>query len=454
MSHVDHVDSADLASAVGLFCRPIRTSPEDYDPLMERLGDARFALLGEATHGTSEFYRERGLITRRLIEEKGFEAVAVEADWPDAYRVNRFVKGEGDLLEGADPLSAFRRFPQWMWRNAEVLDFILWLRQWNDALPRGRRKVGFYGLDLYGLHASIDAVLAYLDRVDPEAAMRARERYACFEGGYGEGSRYGFEAALGLTPSCEKEALQQLLDIRRNAGEYARREGPLDGDELFQVEQNARLVVSAERYYRTMFLGRISSWNLRDRHMADTLEALSGHLGRLRGGEGGARIAVWEHNSHLGDARATESADEGELNVGQLMRERHGSDAFLVGMTTYTGTVYAASDWGSPGEAKRVRPALPESYEGLFHETGVERFLLDLRAESEVVRALEAPRLQRAIGVVYRPEIERASHYFRARLPSQFDAVIHIDHTHAVDPLGPPEIRGGREVPETFPTAV
>lgn len=449
-----YVNSADLASALALVCRPIRSSPEDYDPLIDRIGEAHFALLGEATHGTREFYRERALITRRLIAEKGFEAVAVEADWPDAYRVNRFVKGEGDVLEGADPLSAFRRFPQWMWRNTEVLDFVLWLRQWNDALPRGKRKVGFYGLDLYGLHASIEAVLAYLEKVDAEAAMRARERYACFEGGWGEGSRYGYEAALGLTPSCEREALQQLIDLRHSEVEYSKREGPLDGDEFFQAEQNARLVVNAERYYRTMFLGRLSSWNLRDRHMADTLEALAGHIARLRGGKGKARIVVWEHNSHLGDARATESADEGEINVGQLIRERHGDAAALVGMSTYTGTVYAASDWGSPGEAKRVRPALPDSYEDLFHETGVERFFLDLRDDNEVIRELAAPRLQRAIGVVYRPEIERASHYFRARLTAQFDALLHIDHTHAVDPLGPAELRGGREVPETFPSAV
>lgn len=450
---MSQVNAADLASAVGLVCHPIRTSPEDYDPLIERIGDAHFALLGEATHGTREFYQERALITRRLIEEKGFEGVAVEADWPDAYRVNRFVKGDGDVLEGVDPLSAFLRFPQWMWRNAEVLDFVLWLRQWNDALPHGRRKVGFYGLDLYGLHASVEAVLDYLDRVDPEAAMRARERYACFESGFGNG-RYGYEAALGLTQSCEKEALQQLLDLRRKAVEYAAKEGPIDGDGFFQAEQNARLVVNAERYYRTMFLGRVSSWNLRDRHMMDTLEALSGHIGRMRGGRGRGRMVVWEHNSHIGDARATESAEEGEINVGQLVRERHKGDSFLVGMSTYTGTVMAASDWGSPGEAKRVRPAIAGSYEELFHDSGVERFMLDLRDENEVIKELGVPRLGRAIGVVYRPEIERASHYIRSRLTAQFDAMIHFDHTHAVDPLGPPGLRGDREVPETFPTSV
>ena len=448
------IQASDLAGALNLVSHPVRTSPDDYDPLLERIGGAHFALLGEATHGTREFYRERARITRRLIAEKGFEAVAVEADWPDAYRVNRFVKGEGDVLEGADPLSGFLRFPQWMWRNAEVLDFVLWLRQWNDALPPGRRKVGFYGLDLYGLHASIEAVLAYLDVVDPEAALRARERYACFEGGFGDGGRYGYEAALGLSQPCEQEALQQLLELRRRSADYAAKEGPLDGDDLFQAEQNARLVVNAEKYYRTMFLSRVSSWNLRDRHMADTLEALAGHISRRRGGIGRARIAVWAHNSHLGDARATESAEEGEYNVGQILRERHPGDAALVGMTTYTGTVMAASDWGAPGENKRVRPALPGSYEELFHDTGLERFLVDLRENNDVIRELGIPRLGRAIGVVYRPETERASHYLRCRMPSQFDIVAHFDHTHAVDPLGPPEPHGGREVPETFPTAV
>lgn len=448
------VNTTDFANALALVSNPIRTSPDDYDPLIDRIGESHFALLGEATHGTREFYRERALITRRLIEEKGFEAVAVEADWPDAYRVNRFVKGEGDLLEGADPLSGFLRFPQWMWRNAEVLDFVLWLRQWNDSLPHGRRKVGFYGLDLYGLHASVEAVLAYLDQVDPEAALRARERYACFEGGFADGGRYGYEAALGLTPSCEHEALQQLLELRRMGSELSAKEGPLDGDELFQVEQNARLIVNAEKYYRTMFMGRISSWNLRDRHMADTLEALAGHIARKRGGHGRARVAVWAHNSHLGDARATESAEEGEYNVGQILRERHPGNVVLVGMTTYTGMVMAASDWGSPGEVKRVRPAISGSYEEVFHDTGVERFILDLRDGNEVIRELGVPRLERAIGVVYRPETERASHYLRCRISSQFDAVVHFDHTHAVDPLGPPEPRGGQEVPETFPTAI
>ncbi|MDB5106927.1 MAG: hypothetical protein JWP91_4616 [Fibrobacteres bacterium] len=453
---------SDLIDALKLVARPLGGEFEDYDDLLDLIGDARLVLIGDASHGTHEFYRERARITRRLIEEKDFEAVAVEADWPDAARVNRFVKGEGDLLEGADPLSGFKRFPQWMWRNAEVLDFVLWLRQWNETLPAGRQRTGFYGMDLYGLHASIEAVLAFLDQNDPEAAMRARERYACFETAAADISRYGYEAALGLTPSCEQQALSQLLEMRRTMVESAH-DG--DADDLFEAEQNARLIVDAEHYYRTMFLGRVSSWNLRDRHMADTVDALSGHLLRMRthegrsgrgafGGSPPAKIVIWAHNSHVGDARATEFADVGEINIGQILRERHGRETFLMGMTTFTGTVMAASDWGAAAEAKRVRPAMEDSFESIFHETGSERFQLDLRLDNEVVRALAEPRLQRAIGVIYRPEIERASHYFHGRLASQFDAVLHFDHTRPVDPLSPPETRLGNDVPETFPSAI
>jgi erythromycin esterase-like protein len=439
-----------LADALALIATPLKSEIENHEDLLDLIGNARLVLIGEASHGTHEFYRERARITRRLIAEKGFEAVAVEADWPDAYRINRFVKGTGDLLEGADPLSGFTRFPEWMWRNSDVLDFAIWLRQWNENLPKRARKAGFYGLDLYGLHASIEAVLRYLDQADPDAALRARERYACFENAASDTARYGYEAAMGLTPSCEQEAIGQLLDLRRID---APRSALLDEDDRFEAEQNARLIVDAEHYYRTMFLGRVSSWNLRDRHMADTLDALSDHLARNRSESGSPKIVIWAHNSHVGDARATEFAKEGELNIGQLMRERYGGEVFLVGMSTYTGSVMAASDWGAAAEVKRVRPALEESYEAIFHDTGLERFLLDLRLDNEVLRALDQPRLQRAIGVIYRPEIERSGHYFRTRLPSQFDALLHYDHTRSVDPLGPLSTRISDELPETFPSA-
>jgi Erythromycin esterase homolog len=405
-------------------------------------------LLGEASHGTHEFYRERARITRRLIEEKGFVAVAVEADWPDAYRVNRYVRGAPEDADAEEALRGFRRFPTWMWRNAEVLDFVGWLRAHNDRQGAGG-AVGFYGLDLYSLYASVAEVIAYLERVDPPAAERARERYACFEHFGGE-QTYGRAVSLGISEPCRRGVVAQLTELQRSADAYLRRDGVAAEDEQFYAEQNARLVASAEEYYRSMFGEAASSWNLRDRHMTDTLARLSGHLAR-HGNP--ARIVVWEHNSHLGDARMTEMSRRGELNVGQLARERWPDDVALVGFTTYSGTVTAASAWDAPAERKRVRPALPDSYEALFYEIGEPRFVLDLLT-GEAAEALRRPRLERAIGVIYRPETERPSHYFHARLAGQFDAVIHIDETRAVEPL---ERTPGWELgepPETYPTAL
>jgi erythromycin esterase-like protein len=431
---------------------PLKGEAKDYDPLLKLIGDARFVLLGEASHGTHEFYRERAAITKRLIREKGFVAVAVEADWPDAYRVNRYVRGRSDDAEAVDALSGFKRFPTWMWRNADVLDFVGWLRAHNDALASDATKVGFYGLDLYSLHASIESVLNYLEKIDPEAARRARHRYSCFDH-FGEDTQtYGYATSFGLTESCENEVVSQLIELRRRAAEYASRDGRVAEDEFFTAEQNARLVKNAEEYYRSMFRGRVSSWNLRDRHMAETLDALLAHLERQNGSA--AKVVVWEHNSHLGDARATEMGESGEWNVGQLVRERHGNEAVLVGFSTYTGTVTASSDWGAQAERKRVRPALAESYEALFHEVGVPRFLLPLRDGGRAVNALREARLERAIGVIYRPETERQSHYFYAHLPAQFDAVLHFDETRAVEPLERTARWETGEAPETYPTGI
>lgn len=426
--------------------RVLDGSASDYDPLLETTGTARIVLLGEASHGTHEFYSERARITRRLIEEKGFTAVAVEADWPDAYRVNRFVRGVSGE-SALDALDGFKRFPTWMWRNTDVLEFVRWLRAHNDARPPESRA-GFYGLDLYSLHQSIHAVLEYLGKVDPDAARRARYRYSCFED-FGEDSQaYGYAASFGLTESCEREGIEQLLEMQRRAADLAQRDGRLPADEFFFAEQNARLVRNAEEYYRTMFQGRVSSWNLRDRHMGDTLDALVTHLDKQAGR---ARVAVWAHNSHVGDARETQMGETGEFNVGQLARERYGREAVLAGFTTFRGTVTAASEWGGIAERKRVRPGLPGSYEELFHSVGLERFLLMFGGGQPFP---SEPRLERAIGVIYRPESERISHYFRARLHSQFDAVIHIDETRAVEPLDvTPEWEAG-EVWETYPTGV
>jgi erythromycin esterase-like protein len=410
-------------------------------------------LIGEASHGTHDFYAARAAMTRRLIEEKGFCAVAAEADWPDAYRVNRWVRGRSEDADAEEALRGFQRFPTWMWRNAAVLEFAGWLREHNDRVGDERAKAGFYGLDLYSLYRSIDEVIAYLDAVDPDAAARARERYSCFDHhGTDDGQTYGLAAALGAGDTCEQEVVEQLVDLQRHALEYARRDGLLAEDDLFYATQNAKVVRDAAEYYRSMFSGRSQSWNLRDQHMTDTLTSLLDHLTSQRGTP--ARIVVWEHNSHVGDARATESAARGELTVGQLLREQHGRGCRNLGFTTYSGTVTAASDWGGPAERKWVRPALAESVEELFHQVGQKEFLITFAASPHAARALAAARLERAIGVVYRPDTERQSHYFRARVAEQFDAVIHIDHTRAVEPLERTAQWEAGEFPETYPFAV
>lgn len=416
----------------------------DYDPLLARAARARHILLGEASHGTHEFYRERAEITKRLIAEGGCTAVAVEADWPDAYRVNRFVRGTGDDRTPEEALRGFRRFPVWMWRNAVVVEFVRWLRDFNDALPDGAPKVGFYGLDLYSLHMSMDAVVAYLDDVDPEAGRRARERYACFDQFGRDPQVYAYETGVAGAEPCEDEAVRQLVELRNRAAELAPHDQDAEADKHFYAVQNARLVVNAERYYRALFRGNVESWNLRDRHMAETLVQLTAHLEAT---SGPTKIAVWEHNSHLGDNRATEVGQSGQLNVGQLVRERHGNEALLVGFTTYRGTVTAASDWGGPAERKQIRRALPGSWEELFHEQAVAAFLLD-------PSRLHGRRLERAIGVIYQPQTERISHYFHARIAGQFDAVVHIDETTAVEPLERTSEWVAGELPETYPTGV
>ena len=437
-----------LPRTVAACALPFEGTRHDHDALLHAIGDSTLVLLGEASHGTHEFYSERARLTRRLIEEKGFCAVAVEADWPDAYRINRFVRGRGPDPGALESLGGFERFPAWMWRNTDVLDFVKWLREHNDAYPH--RAAGFYGLDLYSMNTSIEAVLAYLDRIDPEGAEVARRRYGCFELFGHDTQAYGYATSVGMAQPCEDEVVRQLLEIERRAPEYARRGPDHEGeDEAFFAEQNARLVKNAERYYRAMFRGGAASWNLRDEHMAETLDALRAHLGRHRGDP--AKVVVWAHNSHLGDARATEMSREGELNVGQIVKERH-PDVFSIGFTTYAGMVSAASGWGSEVEQKRVRPARPDSYEALLHATGLDRFALLLHDPR--LAQLHAQRLERAIGVVYLPASERASHYFYADLAAQFDAVIHFDLTRAVEPLEKTARWEAGEAPETYPTGL
>jgi erythromycin esterase-like protein len=337
-----------------------------------------------------------------------------------------------------------------MWRNADVLDFTGWLRERNDGVAPDRRA-GFYGLDLYSLRASMAAVVSYLGKVDPPAARRARERYACFDRFGDEMQKYAYATLYDVSASCEREVVSELVELRRRAAEYARRDGRLAADDHFFAEQNAKLVQHAEAYYRTMLGGHIESWNLRDRHMAGALDDLLAFLDR---GSAGSRVVVWAHNSHLGDARATELGQRGELNVGQLVRERFGSAAVLVGFTTFTGTVTAASDWDGPAERKQVRPAIGGSCERLLHEAGVPRMLLPLRSDPDLAAVFATPRLERAIGVLYLPATERRSHYFRARLADQFDYVLHFDRTRAVEPLERTSMWEAGEVEETYPSGL
>jgi len=422
----------------------------DLDRLIDEVGQARFVLVGEGSHGTHEFYQTRARITQRLIEEKGFGAVVVEADWPDAWRVSRWVRGFDDDRDADIALSGFKRFPQWMWRNEDVLEFVQWLRRWNDSLAGSRLKVGFYGMDLYSLYTSVEEVLKYLEKVDPAAARRARFRYSCL-GHFGEDPQaYGYAASFDLSKSCEDEVVAQLVELRRRASEYAERDGRVAEDEYFYAEQNARSIANAERYYRSMFEGSVESWNVRDRHMVETLEALVDYLD---GQAGPTKAVVWAHNSHLGDAWATEMGERGEVNVGQLVRERWGMEQTrLVGFSTHTGTVTAATNWDEPAQTKRVRPSLEGSWERVFHDVSG-NFLLMLRGMSDG-ELMREERLERAIGVIYRPQTERISHYFGARIGEQFDAVIHIDQTSAVRPL---EVMGQVapvEEEETFPTGI
>ena len=429
--------------------RALPSSVADDQKLVDRLGHARLALLGEASHGTHEFYAERAALSRRLVAEHGFQAIVVEADWPDAWRVNRYIRGVSDDPDACAALSGFERFPTWMWRNTVVREFVEWLREYNQGLPPSR-QVGFYGMDLYSLFSSIAAVLTHLDRVDPEAAQRARSRYACFDHFEEDSQAYGYASSFGMKPSCEDEVIQQLREMNRKAAELlaGSRE---DRADVFFAQQNARLVRNAEEYYRTMFHGRVSSWNLRDNHMVETLQALEKHLGASGSPP---KMVVWAHNSHLGDASATEMGDIGEWNVGQLARDRWGSEAVLVGFSTHHGTVTAASEWDGAGERKRVRPGLEGSYEELFHQAGEERFWLPLADEPALADLLRERRLQRAIGVIYQPRTERTSHYFHTRLPAQFDAMIHIDETRAVEPLVPEPTWHAGEPAETYPSGL
>jgi len=417
---------APIAHLIGEACQPISDIGDvDLGPLLGQIGDARIVLLGEASHGTSEFYRMRARITGELVMRRGFNIVAIEGDWPDAARVDQHVRGLEFPLREDQP---FTRFPTWMWRNQEVLELIAWLKSHNALTEDPDRRVSFHGLDLYSLYKSLDAVLHYLKEVDPKAAQIAAERYACLSPWERDPALYGRAALTEGYAKCERPVVSVLRDLLERELDYAR----ADGDRFFDAASNAHLVAAAEQYYRVMYYGGPASWNLRDQHMFDTLERLLAFRGP------NAKAIVWAHNSHVGDARATEmGASRGEHNIGQLCRQAFGDAAFAIGFGTHTGTVAAATDWGGPMQVKKVRPSHPSSYERLCHDAGVPAFLLALRhpTRESVREELASPRLERAIGVIYRPETELQSHYFQAALPWQFDAYAWFDETCAVHAL-------------------
>jgi protein-L-isoaspartate(D-aspartate) O-methyltransferase len=429
-------DDTELAKSIALACETFTDiDSADLAPLLERTGDARVVLIGEATHGTSEFYRMRARITRELIERKGFSFVAIEGDWPDAARVDHYVRhAESPPSEW----TAFARFPVWMWRNEETRAFVDWLRLRNAGFE-AERRAAFHGLDLYSLYSSIRSVLGYLDEVDPHSAKIARLRYGCLTPWQTDPATYGHAALTGRYRSCEGSVVAVLKDLRQKEQAYAEH----DGERFLDAAQNALLVANAEQYYRIMYYGSRASWNLRDQHMFDTLMNLLAHHGPESKG------IVWAHNSHVGDANATEMSKRGEHNIGQLCKEHFGRRAYTIGFGTDSGTVAAATDWDGPMLVKSVRPAIDNSYERLCHESGEPLFLLPLQnIAGTSIQGLFKPRLERAIGVIYRPATERESHYFQAVLPEQFDEYIWFDRTRAVTPLATEKLKA---MPDTYP---
>ncbi len=411
----------------------------DLDPMLERIGDARIVLIGEASHGTSEFYRMRARITKRLIEDKGFTIVAAEADWPDAARIDHYVRHRD--VPPSD-WQAFARFPTWMWRNEETREFIDWLHGHNKPKAYDFR-CGFYGLDLYSMYVSVRAIMDYLQDVDPDMAMIAQHRYGCLSPWEADPAAYGHAALTGAYKNCEPSITKMLVDLYAKRQEYVLQ----DGERFLDATQNAQLVTNAERYYRIMYYGSRASWNLRDGHMFETLQNLLAFHGPQ------SRAVVWAHNSHIGDASATEMSARGEHNVGELCRKGFPTQTFHIGFGTDHGTVAAASAWNGPMEVKSIQPSHPQSYERQFHLTNTPGLILPMRTghELDVVTELANPRLERAIGVIYRPETELASHYFEAVLPKQFDEYIWIDKTSAISPLPSGQIKG---VPDTYPFGV
>jgi len=429
-----------LVDAVRERALPLRDDA-DLDPLLERIGDARVVLLGEASHGTRDYYVWRDRISRRLIAEKGFSFIAVEGDWPDCYTVNLYAKGwDAPGSDAREVLHAFSRWPTWMWANEEVVELAEWLRAFN-AERVDERRVGFYGLDVYSLWESIDVVTRYLERVDPALAERARRAYGCFDPYEDDVQEYAWATEMVPT-DCEDEVVATLVELRRKGPDF-RREGP---EAYFNAEQNALVAQNAERYYRAMIRGGAASWNVRDTHMMDTLDRLMKHHGPE------AKAIVWEHNTHVGDARATDMARAGMVNIGQLAREAYGGDVVIAGFSSHRGSVIAGEQWGAPMRRIPMPKARPGSWEDVLHRASAEDKLLLMDGLDDVPGALD-PRGHRAIGVVYRPEREAFGNYVPTVLPFRYDAVLYIDQSEALNPLHLQPVPD-HEVPETFPTGM
>lgn len=413
---------------------------EAYAILLEKIGDAQIVLLGEATHGTHEFYEIRAEITKKLIKEKQFNLIAIEGDWPDAYQINRYVHKQA-YSTAHEAVSSFDRFPTWMWANVPMIDLIEWLHLHN---AKDKNKVSFYGMDLYSLYRSIGVVIESLKKIDPQLAKEAAQRYACLDRFNQDPQQYAYAVFSRVTKSCKDEVIIQLKKLEEMEWQFVQNKN-VSAQDAFYLTQNARVIKNSESYYRSLFINEVNNWNLRDTHMMETVDQIL-DFHKNQGQD--PKIVIWAHNSHVGNAAATQMGDRGELNIGQLVKEKYGSKAFNLGFTTYNGTVSAASDWHGPVERKTVRDALPGSYEDLFHSVGITEFLLSLEDKNIVPKKL----LERAIGVIYAPYTERSSHYFYTSLAHQFDAVIHYDQTTALEPLEKTTLWLEGEVPETFPS--
>lgn len=429
--------------------RRVAIDPGTYDELVEAVAHCQTVLIGESTHGTDEFYCERAAITKRLIEEHGFRTIAIEGDWPDTYRIHQYITGAAGELTALDALAGFRRFPSWMWRNTAMLDVVGWLYDFN-AHREHNDRCGIYGLDLYSMHASAALVVNYLERAAPDAAERARARYECINGSGIEPQQYAHEVMLGLRADCEQDILDQLLEITQRRNYFVTQDllpPTTPTDAWMDAHQNAIVVRNAERYYRTMFRGDVESWNTRDRHMSETLARLQLFAAQHTTSP---KTVVWAHNSHVGDARATSMGRRGQISLGQLVRQQHGHECALIGLTSFHGSVTAADGWDGDPRHMVMRPAMESSLEHALHHAGMERALILPNALQDIP-AFRVPLLQRAIGVVYRTATERTSHYLEAVPARQFDALLHIDTTRAVEPLEHTAPHEVNELVETWP---